>query len=300
MNLIGRLVAAVTFLVAPLCFAQVGAVVFVRNGDVWIMKTDGSQQIRLTSSRQASVPRLFFVERSELYRLTITPPSSPTLIPNTTGVLEYDVKPDGTKLVLTYHSNSNYDLYTMNVDGSGKTAINSVSGVHQLYPRWGRDGYIYFGQSNVGNAFTQKIYRIPQNGVNNAILLVNEFSQFPVEGGIASRVAYLHRIPDAERTIRLMNSDGTGQVDVPGAPGAFNIRWGMTTIKRLYISSELTEISGASIPTALVSYFSRARWMRVVQWGSGTAKAGSATVSRRKHLRTQCHRQTQQAGTKVL
>ena len=94
-------------------------------------------------------------------------------------------------------------------------AINTSANMHQIYPMWGADGYIYFGQSLVGDPFSQRIYRIPTSGVDNATLLVPYFAQYP-SLGFQSRIAFLHQY--AAETLRTRKGDGSDEREVPGAP----------------------------------------------------------------------------------
>jgi hypothetical protein len=213
--------AALTVLSLLPALAQQGALVYSKSGDAWIMNTDGSNQTRLTTTGGVSIVRLstnvlVYLAGGQLHRSTLqgfglsTPPQP---IPNTAGVLEFDLSPDGSKIVLAYFAGSNTTLYTMNTDGTSLTAINSGS-LHQGTICWGRDGSIYFVQSSIGNALSQILYRIPENGVNNPVALTNYFSQYPAAGAPGDRVAFLYQYP--VKLLRTMNADGSNQQDVPG------------------------------------------------------------------------------------
>jgi hypothetical protein len=206
-----------------------GQIVFIKSGDVWIMNTDGSSQHALTSIGGASMPRfangvVTFKSNGQLYE-TNTSGSVPQVIPNTAGVLEHDLKPDGSAIALTYGSGNNFILYRMGLDGSALTAINTTGNLHQVAPYWGRDGYIYFDQAVQFNPFSQKVYRIPENGINNPTLLVSYFSQYAAEGGSPlGKVAFLWNQPSPQ--VRLMNADGSGQVDLSNSPSGVSGRIG--------------------------------------------------------------------------
>lgn len=125
-------------------WAQSGKLVFVLQGNVWMMNTDGTNQTQLTTVGGVTSPRLANgvvvfrkgdFEASQLYR-TDTSSSVPTAIPGSQGALEFDLSPGGDKLVLTYFAHANFDLYTMSIDGSDLMLINAGSS-HQQYPSWG-------------------------------------------------------------------------------------------------------------------------------------------------------------------
>jgi hypothetical protein len=219
--MINKLLMLAALSTASLLSQQGGALVFVKGGDAWIMGTDGSHQTRLTNFGDVSMPRLannvlVFIRGNQLQRTTMQgyALSAPAqVIPNTAGVLEFDLSPDGSRIVLTYYANNNTSLYTMNTDGTALTAINTT-GQHQALMSWGRDGFIYFVQSGIGNALSQTLYRIPENGMNNATQLTGYFSQFPAAGGIGNKVAFVYDHPS--KHLRTMNADGSNQADIPG------------------------------------------------------------------------------------
>ena len=198
-----------------------GALAFTRNGEAWIMNTDGSSQTQLTQRgdvRQTRVANgvVAFIGGNRIYAAPIagfTLAAPPTPVPNTDGVLEFDLAPDASKAVLTYFADSNTTLFTINLDGSALTPINSA-GLHQFSGNWASNGLIYFGQSSIGNAFSQTVYSIPENGVNNPTVVTGYFSQFPALGGPSNRIAFLMNFP--VKTLRVVNQDGTGAFDVPG------------------------------------------------------------------------------------
>jgi hypothetical protein len=197
-----------------------GRIVFIRGGNVWIMHTDGSGQQQLTTAGGASSPRLengvvTFIVNHQLYR-TDTHGAAPAAIPNTNGLLEYDLSPDATQLTLTFIAGSNFTLYRMNIDGSGLTIVNDVPGWHQIYPSWGRDNNIYFGQTVFGNPFAQTIWKTAATAVNSPVHLTDYFTQYPRLGLASNRVVFVYNQPAPH--LRTMRPDGSDQTDVPNSP----------------------------------------------------------------------------------
>ncbi|HWR49523.1 MAG TPA: FG-GAP-like repeat-containing protein, partial [Bryobacteraceae bacterium] len=200
-------------------------IAYVMNGDIWLMSSEGVNQRRLTTTGDTSSPRVAngvvtFKRGSQLYRTDLQG-NSPTAVSNASDLAEYDLDPSGTRIVFNLVAPSGYewvgfDLYTMNLDGTGRKVINHQDWTHQLYPNWGADGYIYFGQCPYGNPYGQTIYRIPATGTNNAMQLLDYFAQYPAQGSAYRKIAFLHNQPAP--MLRIMNADGTGQVDVPGSP----------------------------------------------------------------------------------
>jgi hypothetical protein len=204
----------------PVPTVSTSRLVFNISGDVWMMKTDGTSLTQLTHFGDADEPRLAsgvaaFRHAGQVYIMNADGSAPAAAVPNTAGVYDFDLSPDATRLAIVYLANNNFDLYTMNIDGSGLTKINGV-GLHQIDPAWGRDGYIYLDQSSFGDAFSQKIYRIPETGVNNSVELTNYFSQYCSAPGPNNQIAFLYNQPAP--ALRTMNTDGTGQANVAGSP----------------------------------------------------------------------------------
>jgi hypothetical protein len=202
-------------------------IVFTRGGNIWMMRTDGSGQQQLTSGGSDRYARLsnngvlVFLRGGRggaLWRGD-TNGDTPVEIPNTAGVLEYDVSPDGTQLVLTYIANNNFTLFRMDIDGTNQVVLNTSGFLHQLYPSWGRDGHIYFGQTPFGNPYAQALYRIDPDGTG-LMQLTNYFTQVPRYGLASGRVVFVFNQPAP--ILRTMASDGSNQTDVPNSPAGIN------------------------------------------------------------------------------
>lgn len=208
--------AAATALAQP----SSGRLVFIRGGNVWIMHTDGTSQQQLTTTGDCSDPRLqngvvTFLRSHTLYR-TDTHGAAPAAIPNTSNTYDYDLSPDASQVVIIFTSGSNFTMYRMNIDGSGLTVLNDNPGMHQLYPGWGRDNVIYFGQTPYGNPYAQNIWKTAPTAVNSPTQLTNYFTQYPRFGLASNRVVFVYNQPAPH--LRTMNPDGTDQADVPNSP----------------------------------------------------------------------------------
>jgi hypothetical protein len=210
--------------------------VFLKAQDAWAIKTDGTGLRQLTSYGDlAGLPRLangtLVYRRSEQLYSRAFEGGTPTAIPNASGVQEFDLDSTGAKLLLTHSGDSgggyaNQVLYTMNLDGSGKVAINTLASQHNAMPTFGRDGYIYLDQSNVGDAYSHKVYRIPTTGTNNSTQLVTFFSQFATPG-FNNRVLFYGNTDNTNDPLPLyvMNANGSGQVQIPNATMDYMTSW---------------------------------------------------------------------------
>lgn len=197
------------------------ALVFARqSAGVWTMKTDGSGLTQLTATAGDREPRLeqgvvAFVRDGQVY-MTDLAGSTPTAVPNTQGVLDFDLDPSGSKLAITFDAESAFKLYTMDSDGTGSLLIDDPGSKHHVCMSWGRDGFIYYDRSDYGNAYSQRIWRIPEGGVTNGVQLVDYFSQCPGAGGPNNKVAFFYNQPAP--MLKMMDSDGSNQVEVPNSP----------------------------------------------------------------------------------
>lgn len=207
---------------------QASGLVFVKDGNVHLYTSGGSIQ-QLTTGFVARQPRLsngiiIFHANNRLYKTQATPYAPVVEIPNTANALDFDLNPTADRIVLTYTNHSyfntaNFTIWLMNIDGSGKTALESADWTHYADPRWGRDGWIYLLLSPFGDAYAQRIYRMrPTPGNTSRQQLVQEFSQRGVEGGVSGRVAMLKSISGATTAIHTMRPDGTNQQTVPNTP----------------------------------------------------------------------------------
>ncbi len=137
-------------------------------------------------------------------------------VPNTTDAYgDLDVSYDGSKIV--YSGNpSNYKLFIINSDGTGKSTFNDGSGVsqHQSCLTWNEAGKIFWVISNYGDAFSQRIYsKVDNNPLALPTQLVLTFAQYPESGGLGNKVAY----NDQPGNLFVMNSDGSGQTQLSAA-----------------------------------------------------------------------------------
>jgi len=122
-----------------------------RNGnwDIYVMNADGSGETQLTFDNAFDYAPIWFPDGSKIafisnrnandtYLWVIKPDGSGQTILSTVPVGEFDISPDGTKIVFVVGGT---DIYTMNIDGSNKKLLlrGSISGQHQ-WVKWSPDG----------------------------------------------------------------------------------------------------------------------------------------------------------------
>ncbi len=205
--------------------------VFIRSGDVWMMDTNGSNATQVTSIGGATFPRLSngiiaFKKNNQLYRTDVTG-TAPVAIPNLADVYQYDLSPDGTKVVFSPNAENSFVLYRINIDGTGLTMINDgrPASMHQVWTCWGRNGFIYFADGVYGAAFdaaNHSLYRIAENAAAGAaVKMMSDYSQMPAEAG-PNNLLFFRRNPTTTN-LWCSSVDGTNARAVPNADAGFGV-----------------------------------------------------------------------------
>ena len=117
--------------------------------------TESSTQVtNIDSSDEASIVK----EVAEIVNTAtpIPPTPKPTNISNNSGNDYYPSwSPDGTKIVFHTTRDGNYEIYTMNSDGTNQTNISNNPSTDEYVPSWSPDGTkIVFTSKKI---FTSKI-----------------------------------------------------------------------------------------------------------------------------------------------
>ena len=216
---------ALALLIGPGATAQITRyLIYIDSAGLHALNPDGTGDRILRSTTNADQPRIAngvitYRESTGSFAGTVyitdITGKSPARAANGVSVGEYDLSPDGQKMVYTpAGASGNLAMNTIRIDGTDQRTIQSDSGHHKLYPNWAPNGYIYFGYMNVGDAYSQRSYRIPEDG--GAIQqLTTYFTQYFGSGGPTGRIAFLYNQPAPK--LRTMRSDGTDQQDVPNS-----------------------------------------------------------------------------------
>lgn len=230
-----------------------GALLYTRDGALWIANPDGTGQKQLVQGSTLTAPQIrnglvYFLDWSLRKLYSINPLDlQPTAREVTSvnipgwGVHEYSVSPAGTHIVLTYWDNpgpnnfNNSKMYVQALENpASRTLLLESPGIHNLYPHWAPDDYIYFGQANFYNAYSQRILRIHSTG-GAASQLTSPFSQYVTYLSGQEKVAFISTL--AYR-LTLMDPNGTNQESVPGTHIGLssNIAWA-ENLNRVYYNA---------------------------------------------------------------
>ncbi len=130
--------------------------------DIFVMQANGTGVRRLTTTATSSAPdwtpdgsRIVFASRRtgnlDIYSMKIDGTDVRRLTSNAAGDTQPSVSPDGKKIAFASNCRLGYfpeapndlvgifDIYTMNIDGSGVTRLTTGLG-HHVYPDWSPDG----------------------------------------------------------------------------------------------------------------------------------------------------------------
>jgi tricorn protease-like protein len=220
-------------------------IAFVRGGDLYSIRPDGSGQRQLTSGPEIdSVPKIAPNGRYVVFerRGALGGPSSLYTVAVTGGGLhaltssgdsrEAAFSPDGKAIVfvraMPNGSGANDDLYSIRPNGSGQARLTRTGGVDEFAPRYFAGGLIYSrGESTPGPAAYADIYTMRRNGtkVKSQVAgvgsaYVEDVSPdgrmliFRRDQGLwakkigRTRARKLSQLPDGSETTSVFSSDG--------------------------------------------------------------------------------------------
>ena len=171
--------------------------VFVRDGDIFVMNPDGSGQTNLTN----------------------TPPPSLDVSPTWS--------PDGSKIAFTSFRDGGFilRLYVMNADGSNVVRVSTPDPAQDRNPTWSPSGnriaFVRSLEQGSGPPVGDIFYVSPDgSGLTNVTNNPAEYST-PSWSPTGGKIAFSGNLPGFEAQsseIFVMNADGTGRVDVSNNP----------------------------------------------------------------------------------
>ena len=208
----------------------------VRHADLFAIDPDGTDRIRLTSAT-GFYPR--WSPDGTMIALTIySSPDNFNLFPNVyvmnadgtgiTRLVENAVgatwSPDGEKLAYVGVEHRNLDVFTIHVDGTGKTRLTNQNGLREQYLDWSPDGTRIAFDNGL-----QDIWTIRSDGSLPTPLTTNDgtiFDYAPRWSPDGTKIAFTSdRDADfpncsgsCNQEIYVMNSEGSGQTRITFDP----------------------------------------------------------------------------------
>lgn len=222
-------------------------IAFVRGGDLYSVRPDGSGQRRLTSGAELdSTPivspdgRTVVFERrvsaggaADLYKVGAKGGGIRALTSGEANDHDAEFSPDGRAIVFvrakaTGPTNSAEDLYSIRASGSGLARLTRTAGVDEFEPRYFAGGIVYSrGESSEGPAAYADIYTMRRNGTKVKAQVAGVGSAYVEDVGAKGRTLLFRRdqglwskrigpgkarklcqLPDGSETNGVFSSDG--------------------------------------------------------------------------------------------
>jgi Tol biopolymer transport system component len=208
-----------------------GRITFSSEGDIYVMNTDGSEQINLTTGSPWDIDpawspdgrRIAFASGGrdednygEIYVMNADG-SNITRLTYRPTVVDWDPawSPDGKWLAFESGNvnSTDWDIYVINVDGSGLTRLTNTAS-NNGSPTWSPDGTrIGFSSEIDGN---MEIYTINIDGSGQMNLSNNPaFDWNPAWSPDGKHIAFVSG-RDGNEDIYVMNADGSEQINLTG------------------------------------------------------------------------------------
>jgi TolB protein len=200
------------------------------QSDLWTMRPDGSNQVRLTNDKvddefptwspngkKIAWTRGGLGPEGELWIMNADGSGKQQITFNSFSDAGASFSPDGTKLAFRSIRNGNIDVYVINIDGTGEQRLTDDPGPDRIAD-WSPDGTKISFTSDRSGACA--IYAMNPDGSN-----VQKLTSDSMRAGVAawspdsSKLIFSDNFcANAESDLFVMNRDGSGVVQVTDSP----------------------------------------------------------------------------------
>jgi uncharacterized delta-60 repeat protein len=156
---------------------------FTRNGEIFVMNADGSNQTNLTnnpafdsnSNWSPDSMKIVFTRDGEIYVMNADGSNQTRLTNNAANDYNSAWSPDGTKIAFASNRDGNAEIYVMDADGANQTRLTNDA-ANDYKPTWSPDGArLAFTSNRVGN---NDIWVMDANGSNPTNLTNNTLPDY--------------------------------------------------------------------------------------------------------------------------
>lgn len=197
------------------------------NGEIYLMNADGSEQQRLTFSPgvdedypdwNADGSKIFFSRAGEIWRMTLDGGNQKQLT-NTPPFVNLfpHPSPDGQKVAFSTNRDGNFEVYTMNPDGSGLARLTFNASSEDVPTDW-KDNRILF-QSQAGPV--SQFWIMNGDGSNQG-KIEDGTDIAPALSPDLMHIVFVAQLPSAGLNIFIMNSDGSNRFNLTDTVGVIN------------------------------------------------------------------------------
>lgn len=193
----------------------------IGSSEIWTMSSDGNNVERLTFTTgvNESAPQFssdgtqMVFGGNDIFRMDqCCSTNSPIVNLTNDGQSSYEragFSPDGSQIVFASNRNGNWDLFTMNSDGTNLSPL-VVSPQNEFEPAWSPDGkYVVFDRGHID--FDGNLYII--NVVTKVITsfpVGDSFTVNPSWSPDSQKIAFATRLNNPDLHVYTINVDGTG------------------------------------------------------------------------------------------
>jgi TolB protein len=216
---------------APVSSAETdaGELAFVRGGDVYTVRADGSGLVRLTRTRARESTPAWSPDGAQLVFVRERPGNADVYvadararnvrrITHTRGANEYTPawSPDGKRIAFASNRTGAYELYVARADGTGvrRLTVGARDGYGSYLPAWSPDGRRIAFSSSSRTPENAEIYLVRPNGTG-----LRRLTRTRGNVEVLGDDSWPAWSPDGRRIVFSSNRTGEGEVWVMGADG---------------------------------------------------------------------------------
>lgn len=202
--------------------AQNGKIAFIRNSDIFMMNSDGTNQTNITNNgANNSSPNyspdgskiIFSTNRdgnNEIYRMNADGSNPMRLTNNAASDTSPYYSPDGAFIIFVSDRDGNNEIYKMNADGSNPVRLTNDP-ANNFSPAISPNGQKIIFVTDPGGLNPRNLFTINADGTNLQPLPVGGFYNRPSYSPDGAKIVFVYGNDVTTQTIWTANVDGTNR-----------------------------------------------------------------------------------------